>query len=402
MNQITPAKLYQFYKTKKINKSEFINRIITMYEFSDSEKIRIECLKTLESVNIKTEKVFKFLEEVVISDPNIEVRLNAVSLALKKFPEKGYNLVNYLFNSCESREFITRIAKIIGETMISSNNNITAELSNSLQSMILNIFETEDVKSFEILWGDWFYKVPGDFWEFLLELKAPIGMLEIMDYFTSNHKIYEWFYKYLFVKFNFEQWLLFFSNSRFSGRFFYFLSFLEEEKPSIRFYQLFELFERFGKNFSHHQINEIKSLIKGNNQYTLALILIFHWFHHFDVESLKFTLEDADQKLFLKISEMVMSTKFGFLEHDHYLYSFLLFLLKICKEIDEKYILKFFKEISPIIRKNFILKLFKILNDKEGHKNYKSDEAYFIKIKASISEFLKILSKYYDIEFLNS
>jgi len=398
---VSPTKLYELYKEKKINKSEFIDRIITIYEFSDSEKIRIECLRTIDSVNIRNERIFKFLEEIIISEPDIEVRLKATSLTLKNFPENVYNLVNYLFNSSESKEFIIRIAKIIGETMVSSNSNITIELYNSLKSMILKIFKNEDVRGFEILWGDWFYKVPEGFWDFLLELKDPIGLLEIMDYFISNHKVYDWFYYYLFAKFSFERWMLFLNNSRFSGRFLYILFYLEEENPPIRFYQIIELVEHFGKNLAPSQKNRIITLIKKNNQYNLTLILIFHWLIYFNTDLLRKLLEDSDANLIFKIKEVVSNTKFGFLKHDYFLFSVVLLLVKISKEIDEKYIIQFFKEISSRIRETLVSKLFKILNSKEIHKNSEIEKTYFIKIKHTLDEFLKILSKYYGFELLN-
>ena len=398
MSQITPNKLYELYKKKKINKSEFINRLITIYEFSDSEEIRVECLNTIDDANIKTENLFKFLEEVVLSDPNIEVRLNATSLALKNYPENGYNLINYLFNSSESKVFIARIAKIIGERMITSDNNITNELSNSLKSKILEIFENEDVKSFEILWGDWFHKTFEGFWNFLLEIKDPIGYLEILDYFISNNKIYYWFYNYIFTKLTFEQLILFLNNSRVAGRLFYILSFLEEEKPPVRFYQIIELFEQFGKNLTLSQINKIKDLIKKNNHYTLVLILIFHWLYHFNLQSIKDILEDSDLNLILKMTEVIKSNRFGIFTHDYFLYSVVLFLLKISKEIDEKYIDLFFNHIPLRIRDNLVSKLSKIVVYKENYKNNNYKTTHFLKIKTIFEEFLEIVSNYYDIK----
>ena len=153
---------------------------------------------------------------------------------------------------------------------------------------------------------------------------------------------------------------------------------------------------------THSQINGIITLIKKNNQYNLTLILIFHWLIYFNTDLLRKLLEDSDLNLILKITEVVKSTKFGFLKHDYFLFSVVLFLLKISKEIDEKYIVKFLKEISPRIRENLVSKLFKILNSKEIHINSEIEKTYFIKIKATSDEFLEILSKYYDFEALNS
>ena len=402
MNQITPSKLYELYKEKKINKNEFVDRIITIYEFSDSEKTRIECLKTINSVNIRNEKIIKFLEEIVISDPDIEVRLNAMRLTLKKFPENGYKLVNYLFNSSESKEFVIRIAKIIGETIAVSNNNLINESSNLLKTTILNIFMNEDLRSFEVLWGDWFYKLPEDYWNFLLELKEPIGLLELMDYFVDNREIYGWFYNHLIQNFSLTQWIIYFNNSRFSGRFLYILFYLVEEKPPIRFYQIIELFQDFGRSLTHSQENEIIDILKKNNLYDLALILVFHWLNYFNSDLIKIILEDSDLNLILKIKEVVSSNKFGFLKYEYFLYSIISFLLKIYKEIDERYIVQFFNLNSVEVREELLLMLSKILKSSGKNKKSETEKQYFTNLKSISLEFLKILSKHYDFDLLNS
>ena len=396
MSQISPTNLYELYKEKRINKSEFINRVITIYELSDSEKIRLECLKVIALVEITSEKIFKFLEEVIISDPDIELRLHATSLALKNFPNNGYNLVNYLFNSTEPKEFIIRVAKIIGEGMVASDNNITIELSNSLKSLILKIFENEDVRSFEILWGDWFHKIHEGFWEFLLEIKNPIGLLEIMDYFISNYEIYEWFYNSLITQFSFEQWITLLNNSRFSGRLLYIISFLEEEKPSNRFYQTIDLFTQFGTNLTQIHVKHIKDLIKKYNQYNLALVLIFHWIDNFNIASLKEIFEDPDLKLFLKITEVVMNTKFGFFKHEYFLFSVISLLLKVSEEISENYSLLFFQNIPLGLKKHMISKLLNIIRAKQSYENSERNKFYSTKFEVA-DKFLGILSRQYDI-----
>ncbi len=396
MSQISPTNLYELYKEKKINKREFLNRTITIYEISDSEKIRLECLKIINLADIKSEKLFKFLEEIIIADPEIEIRLNATSLVLKKFPNSGFNLVNYLFNSSEPKEFIIRVAKIIAEAMVSSDNNITSEVSNSLKSLILKIFENGDVKSFEILWGDWFHKIHEGFWEFLLEITEPIGLLELMDYFISNYEIYDWFYNSLLVKYNFEQWVSFLNNSRFSGRFFYIISFLEEKKPSTRFYQIIDFFKDMGANLSQSQMSLIKDIIKKNNQYSLVLALIFHWFHNFNIVSLKEILEDSDLKFILKIAELIKNPKFGFITYDDFLFSVISLLLKASEEINENYFLLFFQNIPLGLKRSMTSKLLDIINPTQSYENTEKDNFYKTKFEVA-DKILGLLSKYYDI-----
>jgi hypothetical protein len=402
LSNITPSKLSELYKEKKINKSEFLQRIVTIYEFSDSEKVRIDCLNSLDTVNISDEKLFKFLEEIIISEINLEIRINAMTIILNKFPEKAFELSDYLFTSSDSKEFIMKIAKKIGETLIKSEEPFKDKFSELLKVKIIDIFKNEDVRSFEILWGDWCYNTPENYWDFLLDLKSPIGFLELLDYFIDNQKIYYWFYQFLLEKFIFDQWIIFLKNSRFSGRLLYILFYLEEEKPPNRFYQIINLFEHIGKELTEAQINEIIDILKKGNQYDLAIILIFRWLDNFNDDSLKKILVDTKINLISKLNSLVINNQFDFLNHDHLIYSLLSFLVKISKNIDENYLIQFINPGSPRIIEELSPILNKFLRNSQKTKKPKIEKEFLFKYKAMTLEFIKILSKYFDIKLINS
>jgi len=402
LSDITPSKLSELYKEKKINKSEFLQRIVTIYEFSDSEKVRIDCLNSLDTVNISDEKLFKFLEEIIISEINLEIRINAMTIILNKFPEKAFELSDYLFTSSDSKEFIMKIAKKIGETLIKSDGPFKDKFSELLKEKIIDIFKNEDVRSFEILWGDWCYKTPENHWDFLLDLKSPIGFLELLDYFIDNQKIYYWFYQFLLEKFNFDQWIIFLKNSRFSGRLLYILFYLEEEKPPNRFYQIINLFEHIGKELTEDQINEIIDILKKGNQYDLVIILIFRWLDNFNDDSLKKILVDMKINLIFRLNSLIINNKFDFLRHDHLIYSILSFLVKISKNIDENYLIQFINPRSPRIIEELSPILNKFLRNSQKTKKTKIEKEFLFKYKAMTLKFIKILSKYFDIKLINS
>ncbi len=402
MSDITPTKLSELYKEKKINKSEFLQRIVTIYEFSDSEKLRLECLNSIKSVSISGEKVFKFLEEIVISEINLEIRLNAMNIILNKFPEKAFELSDYLFSSSDSKEFIMKIAKNIGERIITSDEVYKNKFSELLNKIIIDIFKKEDVRSFETLWGDWCYNTPENYWNFLLDLKSPVGFLELLDYFIDNHSIYFWFYKFLIEKFSLDQWILFFKNSRFSGRLLYILFYLEEEQPPNRFYQIVDLFERSGKQMTEAQINEIINILKKENRYDLALILIFRWLENINNDSLKKILEDTKLNIIFNLIGLIINNQHDFLKHDYLIYSLISFLVKISKNIDEIYLIQFINPKSPGIIEELSPILNKFLTNSQKRKKTKTERKFLLKYKTATLEFIKILSKYFDIKVINS
>ena len=402
MSDITPTKLSELYKEKKINKTEFLQRIITIYEFSDSEKTRLECLNSIKFISISGEKIFKFLEEIVISEINVEIRLNAMNIILNKFPERAYELSEYLFSSSDSKEFIMKIAKNIGERVITLDQVYKKKFSELLNEIIIDIFTTEDVRSFEILWGDWCYNTPENYWNFLLDLKSPVGFLEFLDYFINNHKIYFWFYKFLIEKFSLDQWIIFFKNSRFSGRLLYILFYLEEEQPPNRFYQIVDLFVHNGKELTEAQNNEIINILKKENQYDLAVILIFRWLENINNDSLKKILEDTKLNLIFKLIGLVINNQFDFLKHDYLIYSLLSLLVKISKNIDENYLIQFINPKSPRIIEVLSPTLNTFLINSQKRKKTKTEKRFLLKYKTTTLEFIKILSKYFDIKVTNS
>ena len=379
-----------------------MQRIITIYEFSDSEIIRVDCLKSINSVSISNEKLFEFLEEIVISEPNAEIRLFAMRIILNKYPDKGYGLVDYLFKSNEANEFIMKIANLIGETLFLSEENFQNQFSDLFKEKILEIFIYGDVISFELLWGDWCYSLPEEFWRFLLDLKSLGGVSELVDYFINDKQIFNWFFKTLFEKFSLDQWLRFLEDSRFSGRLLFLLFYLEKEKPADRFYQLLNIFENVGRELNTVQKNAIINLLRKNNPYILTLILMLNWLENFDSALLEKILEDTNLDLTYKIKELIISSQFDFLKYDSLVYSLISFLLHLSKDIDETYLKQFFNAKTLKILEELLPILHSFLKNTPIKSSSKAEKTYVRKYKASALEFLKILSRNFDIRVVTS
>jgi len=376
----TPSKIYKLYKQKRITQRKLIEDLLTICEHSDSKSTRLECLEIICLEGGRAENLFKNLEEIALSDTDNDVRIKAIEYIIKRFPERGLLLVKYLIEESISLEFVISLCKIMGESIFTMKQEFSNDYMDYLRQVILSIFELEDTSSFELLWGDWFKNTPNDFWYFMTNLENPIGFLEILESNLDNDEFFSWFYNYLITQFNITRWVYFFNNAKFSGHLFNILKYLEEENPPLRFYQIIDFFMNIGEVLTKSQQDRILKILKKNNLFDLALLIIFNWFENFDKENLKEFIRDPNYNLNLKLSEIIKSSRFGFLSHENFLYSLIRFLYRIYEEFDKIYFQQVFDHLDLEIREQFLSKLFEIANSSENsqlsiknkdHKNYK-------------------------------
>jgi hypothetical protein len=400
LEKFSPLDYFNLYKQKKISRAEFIKKLLMVCEYSDSKQVRLECLEVINSESRNDQKIFNTFEEIALTDNDSEIRLNAIKYIIQNFPnqsEKGLTIIKYLIENSRSLEFVMNLSKVMGESIFSIRKELNEKYSEILKHIIIEIFEREDIKSFEIIWGEWFNETPPGFWGFMSELHNPIGILEILDYFLNYYDIYNWFFKNILSCYNIEQWIGFFNNPKFSGRMLYLLIYLAEEENPHRLFQIVEVFEELGKSITDSLSKKILDLLKKNNLYDFTILIIFRWLESLKILNLKFLLEDRKFNLISNLAEVVKNNRFGFIKNDYFLYSLIAFLIKIHRNINERYIFKFFNEIPLKLRNQMVVRLHNLFNSSR-----KENLLYFEKLPKKYdeisSEVLELLSRYADIE----
>jgi hypothetical protein len=398
LNNLNPTKLYEQYREKKINRKEFLEHIITLCEYSESENTRLECLELIDSVGTQKDDIFNFLEDKVISDPDNHVKIKSLKLIIEKFPDRGINLIKLLLNSNISQEIIAKICKVIGETIIARNRDINKEYANIIEPLIVLIFNNYDVLNFENLWGEWFHKVPEEYWNFLLEIEDPIGILEIWDYYINKADIYNWFLTVIFRNITLLKLLQFMNNTKFSGRLLYILSYLAEEIPPIRYFQIVHLFNEIGKNLNQDLAKYLMKLVRKNNLYDFALIVVFKWFENFKLDFMKELFFKSNLNIIFNLKEITINNKFGFFEHEYFMHSVFSFLVKIQKDLENPIIYRFYEELPINFKSKFINFLLEILNTQ---KDNEIEMTQYKKAKIDSNEIIKTLSEFIDLKKFN-
>jgi len=82
---LTPERIYEDFEKKIINKHTAFDLLISLIENSDNEDIRLSSLKFLEKIGIIDEPYFNLIENMLISDSNVKIRITSAELLQKKF-----------------------------------------------------------------------------------------------------------------------------------------------------------------------------------------------------------------------------------------------------------------------------------------------------------------------------
>ena len=93
---LTPEKIQRDVSTGDLGKENAAELLISLIEGSDNIQIRVESIKALEKINLQSEKIFKILENYLISDENVVVRALVAEFIINNFPEHGQSALTWV------------------------------------------------------------------------------------------------------------------------------------------------------------------------------------------------------------------------------------------------------------------------------------------------------------------
>ncbi|MCK4380310.1 MAG: HEAT repeat domain-containing protein [Candidatus Lokiarchaeota archaeon] len=82
---LTPRSIRKNLSNGDLSKENAADLLISLIETSDNTKIRVESIKTLEEFNIQNQKIFKILENCLISDEDAAVRVSVANFIIHNF-----------------------------------------------------------------------------------------------------------------------------------------------------------------------------------------------------------------------------------------------------------------------------------------------------------------------------
>ena len=101
MPSLTLKQIFDNYLAGKIDKSSLLSYIFSLIEKSSNEQLRLEAIEFLSKSQLKSELIFKSLENLLISDENYLIKAHAAKYMILNFPEKAYSPLKWTFRNLE-------------------------------------------------------------------------------------------------------------------------------------------------------------------------------------------------------------------------------------------------------------------------------------------------------------
>ena len=152
--ELTPEKIYRNYNNKTLDKISAVENLISIVENSDNINTRLESIRILRDIGAQTNKVFKFLENLLLSDFHEKIRQLAAETLKNLFIEKALEPIKWALQHedspyCLNTIYYTLIIFFAILTfcmyLIYSINKIRLLISIHLIN-VKNKFEKKDVK----------------------------------------------------------------------------------------------------------------------------------------------------------------------------------------------------------------------------------------------------------------
>ncbi|MHA2129168.1 MAG: HEAT repeat domain-containing protein, partial [Promethearchaeota archaeon] len=81
---LTPNEIYENFRRNDVDISKTIDLLISLIENIEDDTVRYECIEILNKLDFKQQKVFKILENILVSDKNENLRYSAAKVIKTK------------------------------------------------------------------------------------------------------------------------------------------------------------------------------------------------------------------------------------------------------------------------------------------------------------------------------
>ncbi|MFX1297652.1 MAG: leucine-rich repeat domain-containing protein [Promethearchaeota archaeon] len=143
----TPEKIYNDIKSGKSSKSEIIEVLISLIEGSNEPIVREKSIEVCEHLSLKTKKIFKILENSLISDESALVRSAAAKAIFNNFLEANLSSLKWAIQHDKSPIVMKTIFKLFKDDNNQNHKFIIKELDKWIDKFALALgLVTDEVK----------------------------------------------------------------------------------------------------------------------------------------------------------------------------------------------------------------------------------------------------------------
>ncbi len=132
MRKLRPSLIFEKYKLKEFDKASLIKYLVYFIEESQDKKERLEALELLKMIDLKDDKIFTILENIMLSDSNEYVRITTAELVIKNYLGKAEKPLKWMFGHESSYMCLMRLIKALEQV----NNDFSNLLINYVEEIL--------------------------------------------------------------------------------------------------------------------------------------------------------------------------------------------------------------------------------------------------------------------------
>lgn len=108
---LSPKKVLEQFERNEINNSIAFDQLVSFIENSENEQFREEAIQILDRIGIFNNKLFRILENILVSDSNEKIRKIALKFLERRFLNKAITLLKWAIDHEDDYECIITIIK---------------------------------------------------------------------------------------------------------------------------------------------------------------------------------------------------------------------------------------------------------------------------------------------------
>ncbi|MFX1411436.1 MAG: HEAT repeat domain-containing protein, partial [Promethearchaeota archaeon] len=152
---LTPNAIFEDLKNKELDYNSAIELLTTLIDNTENIDTRLESLKIIEKIQARDDKVYKLLENLLISDSNETIRNMAASLIKEFFIERALEPIKWALGHETSLICLITIISTLSKINNRKSKSILIEKLSTLYNQkykynLKDIFERKKIESFTI------------------------------------------------------------------------------------------------------------------------------------------------------------------------------------------------------------------------------------------------------------
>ena len=138
--QFGPEKIWEEFESERINNQTATDLLTSLIETSKKNEIRINAINKLVKINPSGDKIFKILENLVVSDENIEIRYIAIKHIGDNYLNNAFTLLKWAIQNESDYNCLIEIINLLGKSNLAQAKALLInEVQKFLKKKYLNI-----------------------------------------------------------------------------------------------------------------------------------------------------------------------------------------------------------------------------------------------------------------------